>query len=233
MRFTSNIDFLYVNGVYLWFGNWLCVYVLHLCDCVATLMCQGTRYPRLGQLLGPSVTTFISLLCCSINHPVYTFIAALFCFMTSTSHLITTFIVSLLCFSSFFCFSFLWTLTCTCLRRGLLDTVVRRGFVCDIWLWPNMCLLHSLLLHHSFQNLRSTQVAMVHCSAQTGPSHVLQKLGQTCMVLNTNTGRVYRPKDSERLILYLKDINLPKPDKWGTCQLIAFLQQVHKLLTGT
>ncbi|XP_025088458.1 cytoplasmic dynein 2 heavy chain 1-like isoform X3 [Pomacea canaliculata] len=83
-----------------------------------------------------------------------------------------------------------------------------------------------LLLHHSFQNLRSTQVAMVHCSAQTGPSHVLQKLGQTCMVLNTNTGRVYRPKDSERLILYLKDINLPKPDKWGTCQLIAFLQQV-------
>ncbi|KAK7489861.1 hypothetical protein BaRGS_00018883, partial [Batillaria attramentaria] len=83
-----------------------------------------------------------------------------------------------------------------------------------------------LLLHHSFENLRSTQVAMVHCSAQTGPDHVLQKLGQTCMVLSTNTGRVYRPKDSERLILYLKDINLPKPDKWGTCQLIAFLQQV-------
>ena len=67
---------------------------------------------------------------------------------------------------------------------------------------------------------------MVHCSAQTGPAHVLQKLGQTCMVLSTNTGRVYRPKDTERLILYLKDINLPKPDKWGTCQLIAFLQQV-------
>ncbi|XP_076467409.1 LOW QUALITY PROTEIN: cytoplasmic dynein 2 heavy chain 1-like [Babylonia areolata] len=83
-----------------------------------------------------------------------------------------------------------------------------------------------LLLHHSFEHLRSTQVAMVHCSAQTGPDHVLQKLGQTCMVLNTNTGRVYRPKDTERLILYLKDINLPKPDKWGTCQLIAFLQQV-------
>ena len=85
---------------------------------------------------------------------------------------------------------------------------------------------HSLLLHHSFENLRSAQVAMVHCSAQTGPDHVLQKLGQTCMVISTNTGRVYRPKDSERLILYLKDINLPKPDKWGTCQLIAFLQQV-------
>ncbi len=47
------------------------------------------------------------------------------------------------------------------------------------------------------------------------------------MVISTNTGRVYRPKDSERLILYLKDINLPKPDKWGTSQMIAFLQQVR------
>jgi dynein heavy chain 2 len=28
------------------------------------------------------------------------------------------------------------------------------------------------------------------------------------------------------LILYLKDINLPKPDKWGTSQLITFLQQL-------
>jgi P-loop containing dynein motor region len=37
---------------------------------------------------------------------------------------------------------------------------------------------------------------------------------------------VLRPKDSERLILYLKDLNLPKPDKYDTIQLIAFLQQL-------
>ena len=47
------------------------------------------------------------------------------------------------------------------------------------------------------------------------------------MIISTNTGRVYRPKDCERLIVYLKDLNLPKPDKWGTSQLIAFLQQVY------
>ena len=52
------------------------------------------------------------------------------------------------------------------------------------------------------------------------------------MIISTNTGRVYRPKDCERLIVYLKDLNLPKPDKWGTSQLIAFLQQVliHTIL---
>ena len=49
---------------------------------------------------------------------------------------------------------------------------------------------------------------------------------QVCMVILTNTGRVfmYRPRDCEKLIIYLKDIN---PDKWGTSQLIAFLQQVR------
>ncbi len=83
-----------------------------------------------------------------------------------------------------------------------------------------------LLLRYSFKQLRSAQVAMIHCSAQTSSTHIIQKLTQVCMVISTNTGRVYRPRDSERLIIYLKDLNLPKPDKWGTSQLIAFLQQV-------
>uniref|UniRef100_T1IHY1 Cytoplasmic dynein 2 heavy chain 1 n=1 Tax=Strigamia maritima TaxID=126957 RepID=T1IHY1_STRMM len=83
----------------------------------------------------------------------------------------------------------------------------------------------NLLLQHCFANLRSTQVAVIHCSAQTSPQNVIQKLSQMCIVISSNTGRVYRPKDSERLILYLRDLNLPKPDKWGTSQLIAFLQQ--------
>jgi hypothetical protein len=33
-------------------------------------------------------------------------------------------------------------------------------------------------------------------------------------------------RDCERLVLYLKDINLPRPDQYDTCQLIAFLQQI-------
>ncbi|KAG8584671.1 hypothetical protein GDO81_004716 [Engystomops pustulosus] len=83
-----------------------------------------------------------------------------------------------------------------------------------------------MLLRYAFSQLRSTHIATIHCSAQTTSRHVLQKLSQTCLVISTNTGRVYRPKDCERLVLYLKDINLPKPDKWGTNTLVAFLQQV-------
>ena len=85
--------------------------------------------------------------------------------------------------------------------------------------------LSSMLLRHAFSTLRSTQVAVVHCSAQTSSRHVLQKLSQTCLLLSSNT-------DCESLVLYLKDINLPKPDKWGTSNLIAFLQQVGGVEMG-
>ncbi|XP_069679211.1 cytoplasmic dynein 2 heavy chain 1 isoform X2 [Periplaneta americana] len=84
----------------------------------------------------------------------------------------------------------------------------------------------SMILNHCFSKLRATEVATIHCSAQITPEHVLQKLSQMCMVISSNTGRVYRPKNSEHLILYFKDLNLARPDKWGTSMLIAFLQQV-------
>jgi dynein heavy chain 2 len=35
-----------------------------------------------------------------------------------------------------------------------------------------------LLLRHSFEGLRSVQVAVVHCSAQTAAMHIIQKLSQ-------------------------------------------------------
>ena len=37
---------------------------------------------------------------------------------------------------------------------------------------------------------------------------------------------MYKPRDSENLVLYLKDINLPKPDMYDSCMVIAFLQQL-------
>ncbi len=88
----------------------------------------------------------------------------------------------------------------------------------------------STLLRYCFRQLRSTQVAVLHCSAQTSPIHVIQKLNQSCIQVSSTNGRTYRPKDCENLILYVKDINLPKLDKWGTSQLIEFLQQVRKII---
>ena len=38
--------------------------------------------------------------------------------------------------------------------------------------------------------------------------------------------QVLRPKDSDKLVLFLKGINLVKPDSWGTSMLSSFLQQL-------
>ncbi|EGD76743.1 dynein heavy chain isotype 1B [Salpingoeca rosetta] len=84
----------------------------------------------------------------------------------------------------------------------------------------------SNLLFQLFAQQQRASVAIMHCNAQTTPQDVVQTLSQACMVLTTNVGRVFRPKEGESLILYIKDINLPKPDKWGTSFIVQFLQQL-------
>ncbi|XP_046395709.1 cytoplasmic dynein 2 heavy chain 1 [Ischnura elegans] len=84
----------------------------------------------------------------------------------------------------------------------------------------------STLLKYCFNQLRSTEVAVIHCSAQITPQHVLQKLSHVCMAISNPSGRVYRPRSTESLILYFKDLHMVKPDNWGTSMLIAFLEQV-------
>jgi dynein heavy chain 2 len=81
-------------------------------------------------------------------------------------------------------------------------------------------------LRHCFSKLKNTAVTVLHCSSQTKSRQVLQRLYQSCVSSTTTSGRVLRPKDSERLILYLKDINLPSPDKYDTVELVQLLQQL-------
>eukprot|EP01029_Cantina_marsupialis_P010152 TRINITY_DN2319_c0_g2_i3.p1 TRINITY_DN2319_c0_g2~~TRINITY_DN2319_c0_g2_i3.p1 ORF type:complete len:2726 (-),score=1059.52 TRINITY_DN2319_c0_g2_i3:6-7787(-) len=82
------------------------------------------------------------------------------------------------------------------------------------------------LLEHSFRSRPNVSVSVLHCNAQTTAEHVILKLRQSCVLLSTSQGRVYRPREGEKLVLFLKDINLPRPDQYETCMLIAFLQQL-------
>ena len=84
----------------------------------------------------------------------------------------------------------------------------------------------SKILQHCFSKLRATNVATIHCSANITPYHVMEKLSQICLTVSSSNGRVYTPKEADRLILYFKDLNLAQPDKYGTSQLISFLQQI-------
>jgi dynein heavy chain 2 len=88
----------------------------------------------------------------------------------------------------------------------------------------------NLLIRHAIFRMQSEleiscNVAVLHCNAQTSSKDVLQKLRQFCSVTTGTQGRMYRPKEGRRVILYMKDINLPTPDKYDTSEVIMFLQQ--------
>jgi len=88
----------------------------------------------------------------------------------------------------------------------------------------------SLLIYHALRRMQeesdsTASVATLHCNAQTSSKDVLRKLRQFCSVTTGNNGRLYRPKEGRRLVLYLKDINLPVPDKYDTSEIAMFLQQ--------
>ena len=82
------------------------------------------------------------------------------------------------------------------------------------------------ILFNCFKSLVSTQILKIYCNSQTTPSDIKSKLFEVCFSFNTNQGKVLRPKDCDRIILFIKGLNFPKPDKWGTVQLISFLQQI-------
>uniref|UniRef100_A0A7S1KS08 Cytoplasmic dynein 2 heavy chain 1 n=1 Tax=Percolomonas cosmopolitus TaxID=63605 RepID=A0A7S1KS08_9EUKA len=84
----------------------------------------------------------------------------------------------------------------------------------------------SMILRNAFRQMKSVQTAVIHCNAQTNAANIISKLEQSCALFTSKDGKVLRPKDGERLVLYIKDVNLPKPDKYGTTQLVSFLQQI-------
>lgn len=84
----------------------------------------------------------------------------------------------------------------------------------------------SMMINYAFKKRKNIGIATLHCNAQTTADDVITKISQLCSLFSSPDGRIYRPRDCERLVLYLKDINLPRPDMYDTCQLIAFLQQL-------
>ncbi|CAD6190911.1 unnamed protein product [Caenorhabditis auriculariae] len=71
-----------------------------------------------------------------------------------------------------------------------------------------------------------SQMATVYCSAQSNSSHLLHVLQQNCFQASNPQGRVLRPKEKTNLIFFLKSIHLPAADKYGTNELLAFLEQL-------
>jgi dynein heavy chain 2 len=87
----------------------------------------------------------------------------------------------------------------------------------------------SLLLEASIQELERAEkckLVTLHCNRETKASLIIQKLYQTCQKATSANGKVLRPLNCSRQIFVLKEVNLPKPDKYNTIELITFLQSL-------
>lgn len=70
------------------------------------------------------------------------------------------------------------------------------------------------------------RVITIHCNRETSGSSIVQKLLQVCQKSSSASGRILKPLSCSRQIIVLKEINLPKPDKYNTIQLVSFLQAI-------
>jgi dynein heavy chain 2 len=59
----------------------------------------------------------------------------------------------------------------------------------------------NMIIRHAFSSRRNIGIAIIHCNAQTTADDVIRKIAQTCSLFSSPEGRVYRPRDCERLVL--------------------------------
>ena len=87
----------------------------------------------------------------------------------------------------------------------------------------------SLLLEASVEELEKHEkckMITIHCNRETKAEHLIQKLFQTCHKITSINGRALKPQNCSKQIFVLKEINLPKPDKYNTIELITFIQSL-------
>jgi dynein heavy chain 2 len=73
------------------------------------------------------------------------------------------------------------------------------------------------------KQLRSTSALVVHCNTQTTSEQVLHCLSAGCVTVTSPKGLVLRPKLFDRLVVVIKNIQLPLPDKYGSVSLLSWL----------
>lgn len=88
-------------------------------------------------------------------------------------------------------------------------------------------MIQSAIQAFTTQNKIRVKVAEIFCNSQTNSSQIISTFGDYCQRSVNSQGPILRPKDCNRLIVLLRDINLAKPDEYESIELISFLQQLH------
>lgn len=80
-------------------------------------------------------------------------------------------------------------------------------------------------------SLASTEFVRYACTPQSCANDIVSTLRRYCVLSETSEGRTYRPAKTGRLLLYIKNIDAPAPDKYHVSEVIEWVRQVG--CTGT
>lgn len=84
------------------------------------------------------------------------------------------------------------------------------------------------ILQRILGNLSIRTCINISCTSVTNSQVIISKLKQNCLSIPSSNGRIMRPKNSDRLVLYIKDLHVVKRDRWGHSQVEALLRQVSE-----
>lgn len=66
----------------------------------------------------------------------------------------------------------------------------------------------------------------LYCNSQLTSKQLLSKIYEHTIKSTIASGKTIKPKDCTRLVIFIKDVNLPRPDKYHTTEVVSLLQQI-------
>jgi len=82
------------------------------------------------------------------------------------------------------------------------------------------------ILRSALDSVPGTGSCTVWCTSRTSSYDIVARIKSACSTYSSTKGKVLRPKGCERLVVHIKNIDLPKTDKYNTSEIVSFLQQV-------
>jgi dynein heavy chain 2 len=91
---------------------------------------------------------------------------------------------------------------------------------------PEGCGKEAIVKAGFMELAEKVRFATVYCNSQLTSKQLLLKIYEHTLKSTVASGKIIKPKDCTRLVIFIKDVNLPKPDKYHTTEVVSLLQQI-------
>lgn len=83
------------------------------------------------------------------------------------------------------------------------------------------------IIRAAFQELpEKVRFVNIYCNSQLTSRQILSRLYEHTVKATVVSGKTLKPKDCTRLVVFIKDLNLPRPDKYQTTEVVSLIQQI-------